>query len=120
MAVFPELAHRSFAKAMEPDAADQTRMLLERLLDVTRSSDPVLQAAARTERETIVRGLDEALQRAQDAGQLPATVACYDLAQALYSFYMGVRLARLVDPELDTDRQLAQLSLLLDPSQPRT
>jgi AcrR family transcriptional regulator len=117
MAIFREIARRSFDEIKAPDAADHTRMMLEHLLDTTRSDDPQIQAAARAERQTIVAGLEWALQRAQDAGQLSPLPKCHDLAQALCSFYMGARMARLLDPSLDTDHQLAALSTLLDPAE---
>jgi AcrR family transcriptional regulator len=110
---FHNIARASFDEMNAPDAADHTRMMLEHLLDATRSRDPEELAEARRERETIVRGLADAIQLAQEERQLPAALDAFDLAQALMAFYIGSRLARLLDPATDTDAMLAQVQTMM-------
>ena len=78
------------------------------------SGDRALRIQVRDERRTIAAGLAEAIEAARAAGQIPAILDSKHLADALLSFYMGARLARMVDEDADTDGQLAQLWTLLE------
>ena len=114
MDTFYGIARHAFDEMNEECADDDTRLMLEEVLSVTRSRDLAAVGHMRGKRELIVRGLQEALQKAQDAGQLPASLHTYHLAQALCAFYMGVRVARLMDSTIDADAQLGQVRALLD------
>jgi AcrR family transcriptional regulator len=111
---FVTIAEGAFAELEQEGAEDISRIMLEEALASSRGYDPSVTEAARRARGTVVRGLQDALQRAQDAGQLPADLDAYQLAQALLSFYYGARMARLVDPSVDTHRQLREMVKLMD------
>jgi AcrR family transcriptional regulator len=114
MAVFNEISRRSFAELDDAMCNDATRVMLEGILTASRSGDATSLEAYRLERETIVRGLQEPLLRAQATGQIPDALDTYTLAQALLSFYFGARMARLYDPDMDTTAHLRQVQLLFD------
>lgn len=114
LAVFYDLSRASFDEMNMPGAADSTRIMVENILDATRSPDPTVVAGVRSERETIVSALADVLEHASEQGSLPRELSSYQLAHALLSFYMGARLARLVDDSIDTDAQLAQVRVLMD------
>jgi AcrR family transcriptional regulator len=114
MAVFNEISRHSFAELDDASCNDATRVMLEGTLTASRSGDAAMLEAQRIERETIVRGLQEPLQRAQAAGQIPAELDTYTLAQALLSFYFGARFAKLYDLDMDTTAQLRQVQLLFE------
>jgi AcrR family transcriptional regulator len=113
LAVFYAISQQAFDEMKLEGSADVTRMMVENILDAARSHDPVVVEAARGEREAIVMGLANAIGQAITAGQLPAQLDAYHLAQALLSFYMGARLAKLLDPANDTDKQLGAVRTLL-------
>jgi AcrR family transcriptional regulator len=113
LAVFYTIAQQSFDEMKLAGADDVTRLMVENVLDAARSNDPAVLEAARGEREAIVKGLAEAIGLAIRAGQLPDQLDAYQLAQALLSFYMGARLAKLLDPANDTDGQLSQVRKVL-------
>jgi AcrR family transcriptional regulator len=114
MDTFYGIARNAFDEINDACAEDDTRLMLEEALSVSRSRDLAAIGHLRGKREIIVRGLQEALQKAQDADQLPASLNTYHLAQALCAFYTGVRVARLMDPSIDSDAQLAEVRALID------
>ncbi|MEO9254328.1 MAG: hypothetical protein ABI305_02225, partial [Tepidiformaceae bacterium] len=57
----------------------------------------------------IIDGVEARLKLAQDHGQLRQDLDTRAYAGALYSFYWGARLTRLIDPDTDTDAQLRAL-----------
>ncbi len=114
ISVFNEIARQSFEEIEAEAAEDLTRLMLENTLSASRSSDPAVREAIRGHHEVIIGGLDLALRRAQEAGQLPATIPSNHLAAALFAFYMGARMARLLAPETDTAAQLEAVRMLLE------
>lgn len=111
---FIAISEGAFAELEQEGADDISRIMLEEALAASRGYDPGVTAASRRSRATVVAGLQGALQRAQDAGQLPRDVDCHHLGQALLSFYYGARMARLVDPSIDVHRQLQEMLKLMD------
>ena len=63
----------------------------------------------RTTRASIARRLE----MAKDRGQLPDDLNPGLVAGALLSFYLGARVCKLVDQDLDTDGQLEQMIRVL-------
>ena len=114
LGAFQDIARSSFEEMKEPGADDLTRLMMENILGAVRSGDHALRIQVRDERRTIAAGLAEAIEAARAAGQIPSILDSKHLADALLSFYMGARLARMVDEEADTDGQLAQLWTLLE------
>ena len=114
LAVFNEIARQSFEEIESADAGDLTRLMLENTLTASRSADPLLREAIQAQQRTIVTGLEEALRRAQDAGQIAPSIPSQHLAAALLAFYMGARMARLLTPETDTAAQLEAVRTLLE------
>jgi AcrR family transcriptional regulator len=111
---FYRIAAQSFEELSNPDAADHTRLMIEGYLGATRSCDEDLLQGARYEHDAIVDGLALILSRVKAAGQLPPAIDAKALAGALWSFWAGARLTRLIDPESDTDAQLAAVRVLMD------
>jgi AcrR family transcriptional regulator len=113
-AAFYQIAAQSFEEIMTADAPQRTRLMIEGWLEATRTGATEVLAAAREEHEAIVGGLAAVLARVQDAGQFPKTFVAEDLAHALWSFWLGARISRLIEPDLDTGLQLAAVSALMD------
>ncbi len=114
LAVFLKLSQESFDEMKAEGAEDMTRLMVENILDAARSSDAAMVEAARDEHKIVAKGLAAAIERAVLAGQLPAEVDSCALGEALFSFYMGARLAKLLDPANDTDAQLQQVWLIMN------
>ncbi|MGD9933682.1 MAG: TetR/AcrR family transcriptional regulator [Dehalococcoidia bacterium] len=114
MAAFYSVAAQSFEELRTPEAAAHTRIMLENFLEVTRSGDQPLRDAANSEHRHIIRGLSAMLMAVQASGQLPAGIDTNHLGEALYAFWLGARIVRMLDPEFDTDAQLAAVSGLID------
>jgi len=118
MAAFYAVAAQSFEDLGTPDAAAHTRIMLENFLDVARSGDEALRDAANSEHRHIIRGLASMLGAVQSSGRLPEAVNANHLAEALYAFWLGARIVRMLDPEFDTDAQLAAVSALMNAATP--
>ena len=118
MAAFYTVAAQSFEEISTPEAPAHTRMMLENYLDVTRSGDQPARDAANSEHRHIIRGLASMLAAVQSSGQLPGEVDPNHLAEALYSFWLGARIVRMVDQDFDTDAQLAAVSALMNAAAP--
>jgi hypothetical protein len=89
--------------------------MIEGYLEATRCEDSErVLGAARFEHDAIVRGLADMLARVQQSGQLPASVNVDDLAGALWSFWLGARISRLLAPEANVAGQLAAVRALMD------
>ena len=112
---FYEIASQSFDEIESPDGNTHTRLMLEGYLEATRNNDgsEALQAA-QFEHDAIVRGLASMLLRVQEAGQLPATVNTDDMAAALWSFWLGARVTRMLAPDTDVMAQLRAVRAIID------
>lgn len=113
-ATFYHIASQSFDEILTPEAAQRTRLMIEGYLEAARQGDENVLAAARQEQQAIVGGLAAVLTRVQEANQLPRTFSADDLARALWSFWLGARISRLIDPTLETNRQLDAVRALID------
>lgn len=118
MAAFYTVAAQSFEELGTPEAAAHTRIMLENFLEVTRSGDQPLRDAANAEHRHIIRGLAAMLTAVQANKQLPATVDANHLGEALYAFWLGARIVRMLDPDFDTDAQLSAVSALMNAAVP--
>jgi AcrR family transcriptional regulator len=112
-AVFNAMAQMSFAEIEAPDAAQYTLLMVENQLAAARSGDTPFAADVRDEHAMIVQGLTDAIVKMQDAGAFPRDLDAHLTAESLMAFYVGARLARAVDPSVDTGAMLTQVQGLL-------
>jgi AcrR family transcriptional regulator len=111
---FYEIAGHSFDEIESPEASAHTRLMIESYLEATRQEDGETLSAARFEHDAIVKGLAGMLHKVQEAGQLPSSIDTDDLAAALWSFWLGARITRLLAPDADVRAQLATVRALMD------
>lgn len=95
-----------------PAARTDTILHLEYVLELARTNDTAGLAALKAENDRIVGDVEERVRAAQAAGGLPHTIDARRYAGALFSFYWGLRLRRVIDPTVETQGQLEQLLLL--------
>ncbi|MBA4180189.1 MAG: hypothetical protein C0506_06320 [Anaerolinea sp.] len=122
MGEFSRLSRLTFSNLNEPDEAFHSLLMLEQILIGVREGGTRL-AEMRDGFALTRDGICQRLEIARQAGQLPRGMKPAFVAAALFSFYMGARVCKLVDPELDTDGQLDQIMALLPaitPAQPAT
>lgn len=112
MAAFSRLSHLTFSTLNDPGETFHTLLMLERILKGVRDGDTMLTELR--EGFALTRdGICQRLESAKQAGQLPGLMESSPFAAVLFSFYMGARVCKLIDPELDTDAQLDQVMNLL-------
>lgn len=111
-ALFAIAAH-SFDEINSDDAEGRTRILLERYLEAMRTADEDLECCVR-ERDSLVGSLALALERMQGTGQLIPGVDARALGSVLWSFWLGARVCKLIDPTCDVSGQLRALENLID------
>ena len=112
-AVFNAIARSSFDEMNAPGAAQLTLLMVENHLAAARAGDSPFAAEVRREHALIVAGLADAVARMQEASLFPADLDAHLTAEALMAFYMGARLARLLDPSVDTGAMLTQVAGLM-------
>jgi AcrR family transcriptional regulator len=112
LGAFNELARATFATLDEPGSRVDSQLAIDKMLLMSRPSgaDELQDEIQMHVREAEV-GIAQRLLTAQAKGQLPADLDIHTLAGALFSFYWGARLLRMVDPTLDTG---AQFELVAD------
>ena len=115
MAAFNELSRLTFAALNEPESRIDTMLALEQMLMAARGGPA---AAEHNEWEhdfpQVVEGIAVRLRRAMESGQLPPGTDVSSLAGALFSFYWGARLTRMLAPSVDTDAQLQAVRALME------
>lgn len=111
---FYRIAAESFDKIATPEANDQTRLMLEGYLEATRGGHMKVLEAARFEHHAIIGGLASMIARVQEAGQLPGEIDPDSLAGALCAFWLGARVCRMLDPQLDILAQFEAVRQLMD------
>jgi AcrR family transcriptional regulator len=111
---FYEIARRTFEEMTGPEAADQTRLMLEGYLEATRSGQEAALNAVRFQYAAIVHGLADMVARVQASGGLPAEIDHRALGAALCSFWLGARIFRMLSPETDVMAQLGAVRALMD------
>ncbi len=111
-ATFLEISANAFEELNFEAASTRTRLMLERYLDACREDSDARRAIVH-DREAVTHGLALGLQMMKGAGQLPAETDIPSLAAAFWSFWVGARVTQLLDPDEDTDSQLAAIAALL-------
>lgn len=114
LAALSLIAKSSFSELLEDGAEAHTALNLEYFLEAMRPGNEELRERVWAEREVIVNGLREVLERARSDGSLPGDIDPYLLAQALMSLYIGARVARMLNSKADIEGSLAQVQHLLD------
>jgi AcrR family transcriptional regulator len=114
MAAFYELSRLTFAELNEPASRIDTMLALEQMLMAARGGPGAEVSPWEDDFPQVVEGIAVRLRRAQENGQLPAGTDVHSLAGALFSFYWGARLTRMLAPSVDTDAQLKAVRTLMD------
>jgi AcrR family transcriptional regulator len=117
---FESLVRITFGMLRDPAQREETILAMEHSLNLARKGDEAGLMALRQEHEGAVDGIRRRVVAAQNAREISQDLDAGALAEALFSFYWGVRMARLVHPEADTDAQCEQLLTLLRLSGPRS
>lgn len=114
MAAFNELSRLTFAGLNEPQSRVDTMLALEQMLMAARGDPGGETSEWENDFPQVVEGIAARLRRAQEKGQIPATTDVQSLAGALFSFYWGARITRMLAPSVDTDAQLAAVRTLME------
>jgi len=109
---FEDLARITFAELDRPDVNIDTQLFLEQMLAAVRDRDSEAIASFREESQSVPRGIRFMM---ETQFGVPADRAeVQTIAEALYSFYWGARLVKLLLPEADTDGQLRTVYRLIE------
>lgn len=108
-----ELSRLTFAELEKPDEWMNSMIHLEHELAMVRDGNEAALAEWRAERLAITEKIRARLAAGQKQGRLSNDVDATLLAQALFSFYWGARLTRILEPDADTTGQLEQLLTLV-------
>lgn len=117
---FRELARTTFSLIDEPETRNDTILYLEGVLTAVRDDNEVSVEALRAEHETVAAGIEHRLREASRQGTVSPGVDLRELAQALMSFYWGVRINHLIDPAVEPLAQLEQIITVLEKASGRT
>lgn len=118
MGAFSDLSRLTFGALNDPASRVDTMLVVEQMLMTARGHAPETGDHIRAEFPAVVTGMSMRLQRGQQAGQLPPDIDPTALAGALFAFYWGARLVRMIDPETDTDALLDALFRVLQHAAP--
>ncbi len=124
MSAFHELSRLTFAALNEPESRLDTMLALEQMLIAARGGAGAGPGPLDHNHDwehdfpEVVQGIALRLQYARDRGQFPDDVDIDALAGALFAFYWGARVLRMVAPSLDTDGQLKAVKALMDHAMP--
>ena len=114
LGAFNELARATFAVLDDPGSRVDSQLAIEKMLMMSRipasGADELGQELREGFRHAEV-GIAQRLRAVQEKGQLPADLDVGTLAGALFSFYWGARLLRMIEPSVDTG---AQFELVAD------
>lgn len=110
---FVELSRLTFAELNRPEVAIDTQLFLERALIYVRDGHPEALALGefREEFEKVRAGILFLIER--QFGPPPPDVDVKAIAEALYGFYWGARVMKLLMPEVNTDAQVEALHSLI-------
>lgn len=108
---FTELAAMTFAAIDSHEETIDTQMFVERALIAARNGDDTLMAEFQEERSRVRKGISYLMQR--DFGERLSSFDIEQLSDALYSFYWGVRLVKLMAPQSDPMAQYQQIDQLM-------
>jgi AcrR family transcriptional regulator len=108
---FDELSRLTFAELNKPEVAIDTQLFLERALIFVRDGQAAVLGDFKEEFEKVRAGILFLIER--QFGPAPEDVDVKAIAEALYGFYWGARVMKLLMPEVDTDAQLVALHNLI-------
>lgn len=112
---FAELTRRTIAELNNPSERMATTLYLERILQaVFADDDGASMAQFSDEKRQIIKGIAARLHLEEEAGRLSHGLDLDALGAALYSFYIGARMMKLLASETDVDAQLEQLLALFN------
>lgn len=114
---FTELARLTFAEIDLPGEEVATQMFLEQVLTALREHDPAHLADLREEHERLQSGIRFLMEREFGEGLQGRDVAA--IGEALYAFYWGARLLKLIVPGSNPAAQLVEVQKLLNAVLPR-
>jgi len=109
---FRDLAHLTFAELARPEVTVDTQLFLERALAGVREPESGTLEEFRSEFESVPRGIRFLME--QQFGTPADSAEVQTMAEALYSFYWGARLVKLLNPGADTDAQLRTVYYLIE------
>ena len=112
MGEFMRLAQVTLAELNKPAEVLDTMLGLERMMLLAREGAEAPDVPT-VQFDKIVGAISGRLKNAQEVGQLPKDFDTNALAGALYSFYWGARITRMVKPGADTDAQFNAIASLL-------
>lgn len=115
---FDELSRLTFAELNKPEVAIDTQLFLERALIFVRDGQAAALGDFKEEFEKVRAGILFLMER--QFGPAPEDVDVKAIAEALYGFYWGARVIKLLMPEVDTDAQLMALHNLIGRALDRT
>lgn len=111
LGAFQELARLTFSVLNEPEARVDSQLTFEQFLGAARATGGA--TPVDHDFSGVIDSIGLRLKHAQERQQLPAGVDVYALGAALFSFYWGARLMRMMDPAADTDAQLEALITIM-------
>ncbi|MEO6397224.1 MAG: TetR/AcrR family transcriptional regulator [Tepidiformaceae bacterium] len=115
---FSDLSRRTFGALNDPQERTHTILMLEHTVSGVRLGGSELAELGHGFAKTR-EGIRQRLALAKERGQLPEGLDPALAAGALFSFYLGARISKAVNPEIDTDGQFAQMFALLAEASPR-
>jgi len=108
---FVELSRLTFAELNKPEVAIDTQLFLERALIFVRDEHAGALGEFQAEFEKVRAGILFLMER--QFGPAPEDVDVQAIAEALYGFYWGARVMKLLMPEVNTDAQVEALHSLI-------
>lgn len=109
---FEELARLTFENIEEPDEAIDTQMFLEQGLIAVRYGNAAAMAEFRQEHLRVREGIRFLMKKHYGDRLAPFDVD--RLADALYSFYWGARLLKLLVPDIEPSKQFEAVSQMMN------
>ena len=116
---FKDLSRKTFGALNDPEERTHTILMLEHTVSGVRLGGSELAELGHGFAKTR-EGIRQRLALAKERGQLPEGLDPALAAGALFSFYLGARISKAVNPEIDTDGQFAQMFALLAELSPRS
>jgi len=113
MGDFAELSRLTFALLNDARERVDTALMLERVLKASREGESELLGEFGAEWRKVRAGVTARLTLAQETGQMPVDMDMDRIAGALFAFYWGSRLGKLLMPDWDSDEQLVEVQELL-------
>jgi len=109
---FSELARWTFSDLNKPEEAIDTQLFIERALLAVRDNDEKALAEHASDHEAVRQGI-LFLMQAEFRSALDG-IDAKALAEALYSFYWGSRLLKMLVPEVNPEAQFLAVQAMMD------